>query len=491
MNPVKNRTTEEVKQNRAGVPARFVVAVALGSLAAACWLLPVRAQEHAPPPPPPPSAADEHAPPAAGGQKPPPHAAPRSGGEAAPGGHAAPGGSSQNPETGSSHEGPAEHGPGGTHGPEGGTHEAGTPKDGHGQGAEGHGAEGGHGEKHEEEFSIHLPTWIYGALKRIWYSGPANLSADGVIGASPAEIKGKRAEGFVYHAHGGGEFRVNPTLVSVGESTKASPGEKTETVMVNGRQVTLINPKVTFVLEGMFPEALVISLLTALAVFLLGFLLTRNMKLVPDRKQTVVEMIYGALDNFVHQLIGPTYKKYVPLVATAFLYILIMNLSGLIPGWTSPTGNVNVTAGLALVVVVYVQIEGIRANGFLGYLKHFMGEPLWLAPLNFPLHIIGEFARLLSLTIRLFGNIFGEDVVIVILIALAIQFTRGWVPAQAPMYLMAIFTSFVQAMVFSILTCVYIALMTTHEDHGEHHGEHGHGDDHGLVREVAPPAPAV
>jgi F-type H+-transporting ATPase subunit a len=167
----------------------------------------------------------------------------------------------------------------------------------------------------------------------------------------------------------------------------------------------------------------------------------------------------------------------VPLVATIFIYVLIMNLVGLIPGWKSPTANINVTAGMAIVVMVYVQYEGIRVNGFGGYLRHFMGDPLWLAPLNFPLHIIGEVARVLSLSVRLFGNIFGEDVVLAILIILAGMFTKGLVPFQAPMYLLALFTSFVQAMVFSILASVYLALMTTHEDHGHGHGEHGH-DDH-------------
>jgi F-type H+-transporting ATPase subunit a len=206
-----------------------------------------------------------------------------------------------------------------------------------------------------------------------------------------------------------------------------------------------------------------------------------------------VELVYTYLDNFVHGLIGDHYKRYVPLVGTIFIYILIMNLAGLIPGWASPTANINVPAGLAIVVVLYVQFEGIRVNGLKGYLMHFVGDPWWLGPLNFPIHAIGEVARVLSLTIRLFGNIFGEDVVIVILIALAGMFTKGLAPVQAPMYLLAMFTSFVQAMVFSILTCVYIALMTTHDDHGHGHGEHGHGHDeeHGVYHDGHAPAPAI
>jgi F-type H+-transporting ATPase subunit a len=113
--------------------------------------------------------------------------------------------------------------------------------------------------------------------------------------------------------------------------------------------------------------------------------------------------------------------------------------------------------------------------------------------MNFAIHLIGELARPLSLTIRLFGNLFGEDVVIAILLGLGVYFTK-WVPFQLPMYFLAVFTGFVQAMVFSILCCVYIASFVVHDDHGqghgEHHDDHGHGHDHGVMERVSPAAPA-
>jgi F-type H+-transporting ATPase subunit a len=186
-------------------------------------------------------------------------------------------------------------------------------------------------------------------------------------------------------------------------------------------------------------------------------------------------MAYGSLDGFVGGLIGPGYQKYMPLIGTLFVYIFLMNIGIMIPWWGSATSNINVTAGLALVVFVYVQYEGIRANGLIGYIKHFVGEPVWLAPLNFPLHVIGEFAKLLSLSLRLFGNIFGEDTVIVILIGLVGMFKIPWLPLQGFMYPLSIFAGGVQAMVFCILTCIYIAMMTVHDDHGAHGNEH---DDH-------------
>src|SRR2546422_4435540 len=181
-------------------------------------------------------------------------------------------------------------------------------------------------------------------------------------------------------------------------------------------------------------------------------------------RQGGLEFTARGLQIFSSGVIGPEGPPYLPLVGTVFLYILILNLSGLIPLWKSPTSNINVTLALAATVWVFVQYEGIRVNGFLGYLKHFAGEPAWLAPMNFPLHIIGEVARLVSLSIRLFGNIFGEDFVIAIIIFILTRvFTLWFLPIQFPLYLLAVFTSVVQALVFTMLTCVYIASATVHE----------------------------
>jgi F-type H+-transporting ATPase subunit a len=360
---------------------------------------------------------------------------------------------------------------------------------------------GGEGEpkKETKEFSIHLPTWISGVLKKFWFSGPATLNAAGAVDEQGAPVDGAGLKGqpvdFEYEDHHSElepkpRYPIHPTIGEIGKATPGS-GAKTARITVGGRRITLVNPDVTFAYASMFPEPLVISLLTALCIALVAILLARNLNRVPDRKQAALELAYLFLDDKIRELIGPHYKRYVPFVATLFIYILVMNLVGLIPGWASPTANVNVTAGLAIVVILYVQYEGIRVNGLGGYLMHFVGEPKWLAPLNFPLHVMGEVARVLSLTIRLFGNIFGEDVVIVILVALAAMFTKGIVPFQFPILFLAAFTSLVQAAVFSILTCVYIALMTTHEDHGGHPDEHGHGGDPGHVHDAAAPATAA
>lgn len=450
------------------------------------WLLPVRAQEAATPaaPPAPGAAAPSTAPTAPSG------AVEGPGGTGTPGVHAPTDSEAAHPApaagagtSGEGAHGTAAPGAGESHGPatehaEGAAGTAAHGADTHGSGAHGEG-------KHEETLSIHLPTWITGILKTIYHRGPVTISVDGAVGeggnpVGAADLTGQTATITHHDEHGhGAPEKVTGTIAAVGTTTPA-PGMPVESVTISGRQVILINPKATFSLEKMFPEAVVISFLTALGILGVAILMAKNPSRIPTPLQSAGEIIYEKLDNFVAPLIGPTYQRYLPLAGTAFLYILTMNLVGLIPGWSSPTANLNVTAGMAIVVVVFVQIEGIRTNGFIGYLKHFVGEPAWLGPLNFPLHIVGELAKILSLSMRLFGNIFGEDVVIIILLGLG---AKVFCPIQALLLPLAVFTSFVQAMVFTILMCVYIALMTTHEEHGEHdHGsghEHSHGDDHG------------
>jgi F-type H+-transporting ATPase subunit a len=231
-----------------------------------------------------------------------------------------------------------------------------------------------------------------------------------------------------------------------------------------------------------YAEAIAGSLITAAVTAVVASALVRNMDRVPGRRQAAMEWVVQQLDGFTAGIIGPESRRYLPLVGTLFIYILLMNLGGLLPFWVSPTANLNVTVALAISVFLFVQFEGIRVNGVRGYLRHFVGEPVWLAPLNFPLHIVGELARPVSLSVRLFGNIFGEDTVIAVLIGLVapLIIPFKFLPLQFPMLLLALFTSFVQALVFSILTCIYIAGATVHEDdHGITDAGHGALDAHG------------
>jgi F-type H+-transporting ATPase subunit a len=194
-----------------------------------------------------------------------------------------------------------------------------------------------------------------------------------------------------------------------------------------------------------------------------------KLKREPDRKQVFFETIMGGLDGFVQDILGHYGREYVPLIGTLFIYILSMNLFGLVPVLGhSPSSNLNITLSLALFVFATVQIHGIRNLGIKGYLKHFADLPekpilvQWIfAPLMMFLHIIGELAKPVSLSLRLFGNITGEDVLIAVFVTLI-----AFVPLQLFVYPIALLGSMIQALVFSLLTTVYLLLMSPHtEEH--------------------------
>jgi len=180
-------------------------------------------------------------------------------------------------------------------------------------------------------------------------------------------------------------------------------------------------------------------------------LLVKGLQLVPTKGQNLLEMIVGGLEDFMVDITGPEGRAFFPFIATLFLYILVSNLLGLVPGFFSPTANLNTTLSLALCTFVMTHIIGIKFHGA-KYIKHFFG-PVWaLAPLMFVIELIGHFARIMSLSIRLFGNIFGKEKVLGILFALA-----GFALAPLPILFLGILVSFIQATVFMLLSVVYFA----------------------------------
>lgn len=178
-----------------------------------------------------------------------------------------------------------------------------------------------------------------------------------------------------------------------------------------------------------------------------------------SKLQMAMEWVYDLLTSFATRMIGPRGPEFVPLLGTFFLYIFTMNLMGLIPGLGSPTSRLGVTAALGVTAFLAVQYAGFRHRGW-RYLMHFVGQPVWLAPLNIPVHIVGELARPLSLSVRLFGNIFGEDTMLLQFMMLGVAVTSAIyvpVPLQLPMAAFVIFGGFIQALVFTALTAAYIA----------------------------------
>ncbi|HEV2106162.1 MAG TPA: F0F1 ATP synthase subunit A, partial [Candidatus Eisenbacteria bacterium] len=224
-------------------------------------------------------------------------------------------------------------------------------------------------------------------------------------------------------------------------------------------------------------EVLVFSLLVAALLCLVAWLAGRNAQLVPGPLQNGVEFVVEGLHDFVVDMLGPRYgPRYVPFLGTLFVYILAMNLFGLIPFMHSPTSSLNVTFALALTVFVYVQYTGFRELGFVGYFDHMLGNPRnltsWiLAPLIFPIHVLGELAKPISLSCRLFGNVFGEDMLLVAFATLGVATLSAThlpfgLPLHAPFYALALLSSALQALVFTVLSAIYLLLMLPHDDHG-------------------------
>ncbi len=207
----------------------------------------------------------------------------------------------------------------------------------------------------------------------------------------------------------------------------------------------------------------IMSSIVACILVATTYFATRDLKKFPTGLQAFLEIIIEGMQNFFGKIIGPKGFSFLPLIGSLFLYILLMNLIGLIPLFHSPTANPNTTIALAGVVFFATHYAGIRGNGFMGYIKHFMGEPKWLSPLFFPIHIVGELARPLSLSMRLFGNIMGEDTAIAIFVGLGVS--ALYIPLQFPLLLLAILFSTIQATIFTILSSVYIAGALGHNEH--------------------------
>ena len=195
---------------------------------------------------------------------------------------------------------------------------------------------------------------------------------------------------------------------------------------------------------------------------------TRALKAVPGPLQNFAEVVLEAFLDLLEQMIGKQGRQFLPLVGTVGLFILTSNLLGNLPGFQAPTANWNTTVALALTVFVWYNYAGIRKHGLAGYLKHFCGPIWWLAPVMFPIEFIGHLARPVSLSVRLFGNIFGEESVIGILISLAwlVMPYMIWLGVMLPL---SLFTAAVQTFVFIMLTMVYIAGAVEEGHEEEHH----------------------
>lgn len=198
-------------------------------------------------------------------------------------------------------------------------------------------------------------------------------------------------------------------------------------------------------------------LVVAIIMIVFALLRTRLSADRPGRFQMTFEAIYGFVSGQAHDAVEHGSSKYVPFFGTLFIFILFMNLIGIIPGFESPTMTPSVPAGLAVAVFLYYNAMGFREHGFGRYLAHFAGPMPLLAPLMVPIEFISHLARPLSLTIRLFANMFAGERVTLTFLSLT------YVLLPAVFMGLHVFVALLQAFIFMLLTMIYVAGAVAHE----------------------------
>jgi F-type H+-transporting ATPase subunit a len=205
------------------------------------------------------------------------------------------------------------------------------------------------------------------------------------------------------------------------------------------------------------------TLLAVVLVLLIAVVAVQGMKLVPKGMQNVMEVYLEGVINMGAGVFGEERaKRYLPLIATIGLIVFVSNMMGIIPGFESPTSNINMTLGLALIVFIYYNFEGIRHQGFVHYFAHFMGPVKILAPLMFPIEIISHISRIISLSFRLMGNVKGDDMFLAVLLMLV-----PWI-VPLPAFFLLFFFGILQTFIFMILTYVYLAGAVVIEEENKH-----------------------
>ena len=240
---------------------------------------------------------------------------------------------------------------------------------------------------------------------------------------------------------------------------------------VLGKPVAALLGALGFHVEGheVIPPHIVMTMLIVAVITVVCLVMKSRLSVDrPGKFQILLEDGVLAVRGLLREWIGPEGDQYLPLIATFGLFILLANYSGLVPGLMAPTSNINVTVGCAITTWVFYHFQGLRKQGVVNYLKHFAvppGAPVWMAPLMLVIEVISHTSRLLSLSLRLFGNIFGEELVIVILGSI-IPFI-----VPLPMMFLGLITGGLQAFIFVLLSIIYLqaAVAVEHE-----HDEHGH-----------------
>jgi F-type H+-transporting ATPase subunit a len=226
--------------------------------------------------------------------------------------------------------------------------------------------------------------------------------------------------------------------------------------------------------QAPIPNYMVMVGLITVIIVSVGLLIRSRLSVEhPGKFQILLEDAVQGVSGMLESWIGPSGARFLPLVMTLGVFILMANYMGLVPGLMAPTSSINVTLGCAITIWVYYHFQGIKAQGIWSYLKHFAappGAPIALAPIMLPIELISHLSRVMSLSLRLFGNVFGEELVVAILFSI-IPFL-----VPLPMMLLGLLTGGLQAFIFMLLSIVYLqgAVAVEH-----HHDAHGHDAPHG------------
>lgn len=223
---------------------------------------------------------------------------------------------------------------------------------------------------------------------------------------------------------------------------------------------------------GSLPHQVSMGIFVSVLICVLSYIAFRRIStseireevLIPHDRLTIrniFELFAEAVLKFLDDILGHRGREFLPLIGTLAVFILFSNLLGLVPGFLPPTDNLNTTVACALVVFVATHYYGVRTHG-IKYLKHFLGPVLWLAPLMLPIELISHLARILSLSMRLFGNIMADHMLLTLTLA---------APLFLPLFLsplslvLGVFVSLIQTFIFSLLSMIYISLAI---EEGEH-----------------------
>lgn len=327
-----------------------------------------------------------------------------------------------------------------------------------------------------ELFALTSRLGVVASLVAVLLLGLAGVSAaaepESAITTGAATVAG----------HSGESSAGEPGAAGHGEEAKAETPELPNFISVLLHSeiggVAIKDTKVGHFMHVFEKQIIMLFVTVVLALIMFGTLHLREM--IPGKLQTFLEMIVEGFYNFIISILGPRGAPYVPFLGTLFLFIFVQNLMGIVPLMAPATSMFQTTITLAIIALCYVHWVGIQQNGVLRWIDHLCGSPRdILGFVMIPLHLIGELARPLSLSLRLFGNIMGEDILIGVFLMLGISLMSAvwphpWigVPLHLPFFFLAMITCTIQALVFTVLTTIYLLLLLPHEDHDEEHKTH-------------------